>query len=156
MPPRQPIVLDCNCWLDLLVFRDPCVEALRNLLERGEVIAAICSGMRQELIQVLSRPWINNRCNPDAVIQDYDRLSSMQTTPHSKATSLVCSDPDDQVFLDLALQARASHLISKDRQLLRLAKKSLALCQLEILSQASPRFQHLCTAWQASSTPKAS
>lgn len=155
MPPRQPIVLDCNCWLDLLVFRDPCVEALRNLLERGEVIAAICSGMRQELIQVLSRPWIHNRCNPDAVIQDYDRLSSMQTTPHAKATSLVCSDPDDQVFLDLALQARASHLISKDRQLLRLAKKSLALCQLEILSQASPRFQHLCAAWQASSTEKA-
>lgn len=154
MPPRQPIVLDCNCWLDLLVFRDPCVEALRNLLERGEVIAAICSGMRQELIQVLSRPWIHNRCNPDAIIQDYDRLSSMQTTPHSKATSLVCSDPDDQVFLDLALQARASHLISKDRQLLRLAKKSLALCQLEILSQASPRFQHLCAAWQASSTEK--
>jgi len=126
------------------------------LLERGEVIAAICSGMRQELIQVLSRPWIHNRCNPDAIIQDYDRLSSMQTTPHSKATSLVCSDPDDQVFLDLALQARASHLISKDRQLLRLAKKSLALCQLEILSQASPRFQHLCAAWQASSTEKAS
>lgn len=155
MPPRQPIVLDCNCWLDLLVFRDPCVEALRNLLERGEVIAAICSGMRQELIQVLSRPWIHNRCNPDAVIQDYDRLSSMQTTPHAKATSLVCSDPDDQVFLDLALQARASHLISKDRQLLRLAKKSLALCQLEILSQASPRFQRLCAAWQASSTEKA-
>lgn len=154
MPPRQPIVLDCNCWLDLLVFRDPCVEALRNLLERGEVIAAICSGMRQELIQVLSRPWIHNRCNPDAVIQDYDRLASMQTTPHSKASSLVCSDPDDQVFLDLALQARASHLISKDRQLLRLAKKSLALCQLEILSQASPRFQHLCAAWQASSTEK--
>ncbi|MBM3369398.1 MAG: putative toxin-antitoxin system toxin component, PIN family [Betaproteobacteria bacterium] len=155
MPPRQPIVLDCNCWLDLLVFRDPCVEALRNLLERGEVIAAICSGMRQELIQVLSRPCIHNRCNPDAIIQDYDRLSSMQTTPHSKASSLVCSDPDDQVFLDLALQARASHLISKDRQLLRLAKKSLALCQLEILSQASPRFQHLCAAWQASSSEKA-
>lgn len=155
MPPRQPIVLDCNCWLDLLVFRDPCVEALRNLLERGEVIAAICSGMRQELIQVLSRPWIHNRCNPDAIIQDYDRLSSMQTTPHSKARSLVCSDPDDQVFLDLALQARASHLISKDRQLLRLAKKSLALCRLEILSQASPRFQHLCAAWQASSSEKA-
>ena len=155
MPARQLIVLDCNCWLDLLVFRDPCVAALRALLERGEVIVAICSGMRQELIQVLSRPWIHKRCDPDAVIQDYDRLSSMQTTPHSKAMSLACSDPDDQVFLDLALEARASHLISKDRQLLRLAKKSLAQYQLEILSQASPRFQHLCMTWQASSVPKA-
>jgi putative PIN family toxin of toxin-antitoxin system len=154
MTPRQTIVLDCNCWLDLLVFRDPCVEALRALLERGEVMAAICSGMRQELIQVLSRPWIHKRCNPDAVIQDYDRLSWMQPTPNSKAMSLVCSDPDDQVFLDLALEVRASHLISKDRQLLRLAKKSLAQCRLEILSQASPRFRHLCIAWQASSMPK--
>ncbi len=39
----------------------------------------------------------------------------------------VCSDEDDQMFVDLALQARASALISRDRAVLRLARAAKAL-----------------------------
>ncbi len=37
----------------------------------------------------------------------------------------VCSDPDDQKFLELALQSEADVLITKDKALLKLAKKTV-------------------------------
>lgn len=39
------------------------------------------------------------------------------------ATDLaLCEDPDDQKFLELAWQARASHLLRRDKALLKLAR----------------------------------
>ncbi len=36
----------------------------------------------------------------------------------------VCSDPDDQKFLELALACGAAYLVTKDRALLELARRS--------------------------------
>jgi predicted nucleic acid-binding protein len=38
-----------------------------------------------------------------------------------------CTDPDDQVFIDLALACKARWLLSKDRALLKLARRARAL-----------------------------
>ena len=38
-----------------------------------------------------------------------------------------CTDPDDQKFLDLALHAHAKWLVSRDKALLRLARKARPL-----------------------------
>ncbi|MFT7776961.1 putative toxin-antitoxin system toxin component, PIN family [Roseateles sp.] len=40
------------------------------------------------------------------------------------AGRLVCRDPDDQKFIDLALAARARWLISRDKAVLALAKRA--------------------------------
>jgi predicted nucleic acid-binding protein len=40
---------------------------------------------------------------------------------------LRCSDPDDQVFIDLAAEAGARWLLTHDRALLRLARRARAL-----------------------------
>jgi len=39
---------------------------------------------------------------------------------------LACTDPDDQVFIDFALQHRCTWLVSRDRALLRLARRAAA------------------------------
>ena len=49
------------------------------------------------------------------------------------AVRLVCRDPDDQMFIDLALAERARWLISRDRAVLALAKRARAQ-GLEILT----------------------
>jgi predicted nucleic acid-binding protein len=38
--------------------------------------------------------------------------------------ALHCTDPDDQVFIDLALVAGARWLVTQDRALLRLARRA--------------------------------
>jgi putative PIN family toxin of toxin-antitoxin system len=35
----------------------------------------------------------------------------------------LCEDPDDQKFLELAWRARASHLVTRDKALLKLARR---------------------------------
>jgi len=47
-----------------------------------------------------------------------------EVTQQSKAILPICTDPDDQKFLELAQDAQAAVLITKDKALLKLAKKT--------------------------------
>lgn len=135
MTPRLA-VLDSNCWLDLLVFEDASVNRMRSTLEEGSMIALVCEATRQELIRVLDKPGISARCNAAEVISHFERLSRFRPLPSSKRHLITCADPDDQVFLDLAIEEGADFLFSKDRQLLRLKKQCKAQFQLLIISQS--------------------
>ena len=45
--------------------------------------------------------------------------------PASAAARLHCTDADDQKFIDLAIAARVHTLVTRDKALLRLARKAL-------------------------------
>jgi len=51
-------------------------------------------------------------------------LSPFESTPLDDALLPRCADTDDQKFLELALAANASWLISKDKELLKLDRRS--------------------------------
>lgn len=59
----------------------------------------------------------------------------------------VCTDPDDQKFLELALQAHADTLITKDKALLKLAKKTARNNMFAIIT---PQAWHAAVALPAS------
>ena len=46
--------------------------------------------------------------------------------PLGAGDRLHCSDPDDQKFIDLAIGVRAHTLVTRDKALLKLARKALA------------------------------
>jgi hypothetical protein len=46
--------------------------------------------------------------------------------PLGASERLHCTDPDDQKFIDLAVAARAHTLVTRDKALLKLARKALA------------------------------
>jgi predicted nucleic acid-binding protein len=122
------IVLDTNVCLDLFVFHDPRWALLLTALKERTVQAVTREDCRMEWRIVLTYPHLplddDSRlrsaaefdalitCLPDAPAPD--RLSRLP----------VCSDPDDQKFLELARDAGAKVLITKDKALLKLAKKT--------------------------------
>jgi predicted nucleic acid-binding protein len=81
------------------------------------------------------------------LIAAFDALSHMAPARQALAAVplLRCADPDDQKFLELALDTGARWLLSKDRELLKLANRTWRVCRFAILqpkawSLAEPRF----------------
>ncbi|MEJ8857989.1 putative toxin-antitoxin system toxin component, PIN family [Variovorax robiniae] len=123
------IVIDTNVALDLLVFGDPACQSLQAALDAGELRWLATAAMRDELARVLCYPQIVPRLawyqrTPEAVLADFDRLS--QRVESAPRATVVCKDPDDQMFIDLAVAHRAP-LRSKDRLVLALRKRLAAL-----------------------------
>lgn len=123
------IVIDTNRVLDLLVFQDAEVVALRAALRARRLRWFATPAMRDELARVLGYPQIASRLaagalRADAVLAAFDDWTVRVPAP--TRAPLDCRDPDDQIFIDLAVQLRAS-LLSKDAQVLGLARRLAAL-----------------------------
>lgn len=124
--PLDTAVLDTNTVLDWLVFRDPSTASLAARIESGALVWRATPAMRQEFEQVLPRDcFVHWRPDAAAASAAWDRLACMDAS-EPPSGRLLCSDPDDQVFIDLALHHRCTWLISRDRALLRLARRAAA------------------------------
>ena len=123
-PPR--VVLDTNVLLDLWVFDDPGTRWLAAAIAARRVAALRTVAIDVELMDVLGRARFG--LDPERQRQI---LAAWQATsecaPAPPLAALICSDPGDQKFLDLALHARAALLFTKDRALLKLRRRAAPL-----------------------------
>jgi predicted nucleic acid-binding protein len=118
------ITLDTNVLLDWLVFRNPVVLPLVSAIEQGRLQWVACASMRAELARTLGYDnlahWAPDR---EHALATFDARALLLPEP-ATLPALRCSDPDDQVFLDLAVAAGARWLLTHDRALLRLARRA--------------------------------
>jgi predicted nucleic acid-binding protein len=126
LPDAARVILDTNVVLDWLVFDDPGVAAVAQAIEGGAIEWVACPRMRDELERTLGYPALA-RWAPDCErsLSRFDQ-HAVVLAPPATLPSLRCSDPDDQVFLDLAAAAGSRWLLTHDRALLRLAKRARA------------------------------
>jgi putative PIN family toxin of toxin-antitoxin system len=121
------VVLDSNVWIDILVFDDPHTRPIRAALERGTLAALIDARCLAELTYVLDYPQFTQRAIDKAEALDTVARLSQLVTPPAPAEDArplpKCKDRDDQKFLELAHAAQADWLVSKDRAVLKLAKR---------------------------------
>jgi len=110
--------------LDLVVFRDPGVESLRAAIEAGRVVAVTSPACLEELRRVLAYPKFGlDDAKQEAAFGWMEAHAQSVDQPPAQPLLPRCGDADDQKFLDLAWTAKASHLVTKDRALLRLARR---------------------------------
>jgi putative PIN family toxin of toxin-antitoxin system len=121
------VVLDSNVWIDILVFDDPHTRPIRAALESGALRALIDARCLAELTYVLDYPQFEKRAvDKAAALAAVARLSTLVAPPAPAEDALPlprCKDRDDQKFLELARAAQADWLVSKDRAVLKLAKR---------------------------------
>ena len=135
----QPVVLDTNILLDLFIFSDPQVAALRADLEAGLLRFVSTADMREELRRVLDYPQLQPRMafhglKPEQVLDAFDaRATLCAVAPKAPYT---CKDADDQKFIDLAA-AQGARLISKDKAVLCMARR-LRTLGVEVARSYSP------------------
>ncbi len=130
----QRIVIDTNVCLDLFVFKDPRWAVLLAALEDGSVEAVTRSDCRDEYLVVLHYKHLplDDDSRPHAAAR-FDALIKV-VAPNPRPVRLpVCTDKDDQKFLELARDAEAAVLITKDKALLKLGKKTVQAGMFKIM-----------------------
>jgi putative PIN family toxin of toxin-antitoxin system len=129
------LVLDTNVLLDLFVFHDPRWAALHLALQHGKAQAVTRADCRDEWRHVLRYPHLplSEETRPAAEAQ-FDALISMVTAAAGSTPLPACSDRDDQKFLELARDAQASMLVTKDKALLKLARRTAKAGMFRILT----------------------
>jgi predicted nucleic acid-binding protein len=131
-PAVPAVVLDTNAVLDATLFADPAMAPWAAAITSGRLRWLATAAMRLELQRVLDGRLLAPRLavqdeQRHAALDWFDRWAQLQAeAPASLAPRLRCSDPDDQVFIELALQCGARYLVSQDRAVLKLARKARA------------------------------
>jgi putative PIN family toxin of toxin-antitoxin system len=127
--PGAFVVIDTNIALDLLVFDNPDCLPLADALAASQLRWLATAAMRSELARVLGYPLIAARLArrnlaAEAVLAAFDQRVHLVAEAPPRAPC-VCKDPDDQVFIDLAV-ARRARLLSKDQAVLTMRKRLAA------------------------------
>ncbi|MBC7456512.1 MAG: putative toxin-antitoxin system toxin component, PIN family [Massilia sp.] len=123
--PAERIIIDTNVCLDLLVFHDPRWASLLAALTSGAVEAVTRADCRDEYNVVLHYKHLPlGDASRALAAARFDALIAVVAPPTSQVRLPLCSDRDDQKFLEIARDAGAAVLITKDKALLKLARKT--------------------------------
>lgn len=116
-------MLDTNVVFDWLLFRDPACDQLNEAISSGAVHWIATPEMAAEADHVLARgtldAWLHRRAEFLRLRSEWMALAPVQSdlVPGQK---ILCSDPDDQKFIDLATTLPATWLLTRDNALLKL------------------------------------
>jgi hypothetical protein len=129
------IVIDTQSLFDWLVFRDPVCAGWAAVLGGTQWQWIFTSPMRAEFDFVAAKGFGGRWPVPaDDIARAWTHHAREVPIPDEPgaATRLPCTDPDDQKFIDLAIAAGAHTLVSRDKALLRLARKAAARHGLQV------------------------
>lgn len=133
---KKRIVLDTNVCLDLFVFKDPRWHNLMQALINQDIEAITREDCRNEWLHVLDYPHLP--VTPEIkseVIKAFDQyITCLPISEQSTFGLPICTDKDDQKFLEIALHADANILLTKDKALLKLARKTKNKGMFQILA----------------------
>jgi putative PIN family toxin of toxin-antitoxin system len=121
------LVVDTNVLLDCWVFDDPAARPLWQAIAQGGATCLRSGDTDSELAEVLKRPVFHDRLaaralDPSELLAGWQAVA--QPVARVFAAPWGCTDPHDQKFLDLASSARADLLVTKDKALLKLARRA--------------------------------
>ncbi|SAK80123.1 nucleotide-binding protein [Caballeronia fortuita] len=125
-PGALRVVLDSNVWIDILVFDDPATRPIHAALVARTLEALIDERCLRELTRVLDYPqFVRMAVDKTAALESVARLSTLVAANIDENARPLpkCKDRDDQKFLELAHASGAQWLVSKDRAVLKLARR---------------------------------
>ncbi len=131
------IVIDTNVCLDLFLFKDSRCATLMAALKEGMVEAVTNTACRNEWLRVLDYPSLPlDETLKSSCATEFDTHIKHLAPPKNNTPLPLCRDPDDQKFLELARDVNAKTIITKDKALLKLARKTrqaglFAICKPE-------------------------
>ena len=128
------LVLDTNVVIDWLVFDDPFLATFRAQVLSGQVTVMTHPPALEELRRVLGyRELKLDEARRASVLERYESQTKPATRAFAEGEGLQpslpkqfprCRDPDDNHFLALAFHSKADALVSRDNEVLVLARRA--------------------------------
>jgi putative PIN family toxin of toxin-antitoxin system len=118
------IVVDTNVMIAAVLWQGP-PHRILQLAERGTVTLCVTLTMLEELENVLRRDKFRKHLQRRAATTEEiiaSLLPLVELYEPTPAPNTVPADPDDEIFIECALSASATLLVSGDSHLLRLKK----------------------------------
>lgn len=122
------VVFDCNVFLQALANDESAAAKALDFLEAGLITLFVSEPILREVRDVLTRPKIRKqmpRITDVRVSALLERLTNkailFQNIPEAFQYK---RDPKDEMYINLAIVANASHLVSRDKDLLDLMTAS--------------------------------
>lgn len=129
------LVLDTNVWLDWLVFDGSEVVALKRAHHDDAVEIVIDAACREELARVLAYPeFALTEAEIGSHLAEIQRLAAWYAGSQTTAALPRCADPHDQKLLILAASAEADALITRDKALLKLGRRTARRCGFAVIA----------------------
>ncbi|MBQ0959190.1 PIN domain-containing protein [Ideonella sp. 4Y11] len=127
--------------MDWQHFADPRCSDWSRWLQAGAWRWRIAAPLRDELAHVLARGRLPaGVVTPAALLAAVDAGALPGDAPACAPQPVLrCTDPDDQKFIDFALACGARWLVSRDKAVLKLRQRALALHGLQIVHPADWR-----------------
>jgi putative PIN family toxin of toxin-antitoxin system len=131
------LVLDTNVVLDIFHWHNPGATPILAAARAGDVLLVTNTACLTELRHVVHRPRFGlTEDAADEIVGSYLALATRVDGAAALQPLITlprCKDQDDQKFLELARDARAELLVTRDKALLTLARKKFALAGLRIV-----------------------
>ena len=120
----KTVIFDTNVLLDIFVFNDFRAIHIKAALINKKLKALATSKTTAEFADVIARPLFSLvQSSQEQILSEWRNLATVIPDETLGSAPWQCQDSDDQVFLDLAYNAKPCLLLTKDNSLLKLAKK---------------------------------
>lgn len=117
------LVLDTNVVMELLHYRDPRSTALMHAITEGRIHCVTDTRCLAELQRVLAYPQFKlEAAAQHGLYAQYLHMTTLVDETPIDTPLPKCRDTDDQKFMEVAARCRADLLVTRDKELLRLAR----------------------------------
>jgi len=127
------LVIDTNVVLDFFHFHRPGLARLVDAIASGGALCFACARTLKELQIVLARPHFGlDEAGVQAMFEGYAARVITVADPPDYAILPRCKDTADQKFIELAYSVSADALLTRDKALLKLAKRVAKVSRMKI------------------------
>ena len=113
------VVLDANVLVSAVIARGASYRIVTRWLEQGDLEVVVCPALLAEVDDVLGRPRIQKRIEPELsqrYLATLRRIADVVADPDSVASRI--RDPDDDYLVALAREHDADFIVTGDKDLL--------------------------------------
>ena len=108
------LVIDCNVFISAFIGSDTCFQALDKVFSDYRVCHS--DETLKELLETLKRPKFRHMLEAERIKMTLQILHSLGAFFTPEPRNIILPDPDDTIYLDLALTAHAEIIITVNKK----------------------------------------